>query len=164
MILITTELKKWKRNKTIWGFLALTILFTGFAVARAFFIPRSDPQMDSFGDLYTWAFTNITSLLLPVMLGLLVTMLFFEEQKNQKYVHLQVSDVPKASLILERQFHVTDYTVQDEHNLRIYDTALDMAILNKTLVMQDVDVTSFHICNDTLEDYFKQITGGKGIA
>ena len=82
------------------------------------------------------------------------------EKKNR----LQVSDIPKASLILERQFHVTDYAVQDEHNLRLYDTALDMAAINKALVVQDVAVISSQICNDTLEDYFKQITGGEGIA
>lgn len=86
------------------------------------------------------------------------------EKKNRKYIQLQVSDIPKASLILERQFHVTDYAVQDEHNLRLYDTALDMAAINKALVVQDVAVISSQICNDTLEDYFKQITGGEGIA
>ena len=86
------------------------------------------------------------------------------EKKNRKYIQLQVSDVPKASLILERQFHVTDYAVQDEHNLRLYDTALDMAAINKALVVQDVAVISSQICSDTLEDYFKQITGGEGIA
>ena len=67
-------------------------------------------------------------------------------------IQLQVSDIPKASLILERQFHVTDYAVQDEHNLRLYDTALDMAAINKALVVQDVAVISSQICNDTLED------------
>ena len=86
------------------------------------------------------------------------------EKKNRKYIQLQVSDVPKASLILERQFHVTDYAVQDEHNLRLYDTALDMAAINKALVIQDVAVISSQLCNDTLEDYFKEITGGVGIA
>ena len=50
------------------------------------------------------------------------------------------------------------------HNLRLYDTALDMAAINKALVVQDVAVISSQICNDTLEDYFKQITGGEGIA
>ena len=34
------------------------------------------------------------------------------EKKNRKYIQLQVSDIPKASLILERQFHVTDYAVR----------------------------------------------------
>ncbi len=87
------------------------------------------------------------------------------EKKNRKYIQLQVSDIPKASLILERHFYVTDYAVQDEHNLRLYDTALDMAgKINKALVVQDVAVISSQICNDTLEDYFKQITGGEGIA
>ena len=55
------------------------------------------------------------------------------KRKIGTYIQLQVSDVPKASLILERQFHVTDYAVQDEHNLRLYDTALDMAAINKAL-------------------------------
>ena len=86
------------------------------------------------------------------------------EKKNSKYILLQVSDVPKASLILERQFHVKDYSVQDEKTIRLYDTALDMAAVNKALVVQDVSVISSQLCNDTLEDYFKKITGGDGIA
>ena len=71
---------------------------------------------------------------------------------------------PQSLTDLERQFHVTDYAVQDEHSLRLYDSALDMAAINKALVVQDVAVISSQICNDTLEDYFKQITGGEGIA
>lgn len=86
------------------------------------------------------------------------------EKKNSRYILLNVSDVPKASLILERQFHVKEYTVQDEQTLRLYDTTLDMAAINKALVVQDVAVVSSQLCNDTLEDYFKRITGGEGIA
>ncbi len=40
---------------------------------------------------------------------------------------------------------------------------LDMAAVNKALVVQEVAVSS-QLCNDTLEDYFKKITGGEGIA
>lgn len=86
------------------------------------------------------------------------------EKKNRKYIQLQVSDVSKASLILERQFHAAGYDLQDEHRLRLYDTALDMGAINKALVMQGVTVSSSQLCNDTLEDYFKRITGGEGIA
>lgn len=86
------------------------------------------------------------------------------EKKNGKYILLQVSDVPKASLIIERQFHSESYSVQDDHTLRIYDTALDMASVNKALMLQDIAVISSQLCNDTLEDYFKKITGGEGIA
>lgn len=86
------------------------------------------------------------------------------EKKNSRYIVLQVSDIPKASLILERQFHLKDYSVQDEHTLLLYDAALDMGEINKALVMQNVTVISSQLCNDTLEDYFKKITGGEGIA
>lgn len=86
------------------------------------------------------------------------------EKKNRKYILLQVSDIPKTTLILERQFHLTDYSVQDDHTLRLYGASLDMGEVNKVLVMQDITVVSSLLCNDTLEDYFKKITGGEGIA
>ena len=86
------------------------------------------------------------------------------EKKNSKYILLQVSDVPQASLILEQEFRVKDYSVQDEQTLRIYDTSLNMAAVNKALVTHEVSVISSQLCNDTLEDYFKRITGGEGIA
>lgn len=86
------------------------------------------------------------------------------EKKNNMYILLQVSDIPKASIILEQQFKVKDYSVKDDHTLHIYDTSLDMGAINKALVTQNITVFSSQICNDTLEDYFKKITGGDGIA
>ncbi|WP_128100890.1 ABC transporter ATP-binding protein [Paenibacillus sp. DCT19] len=86
------------------------------------------------------------------------------KRKNGKYILLQVSDAAKASLILERQFDLKNYSVQDDHTLQIYDNSLDMASVNKALIMGDVSVISSQLCNDTLEDYFKKITGGDGIA
>ena len=86
------------------------------------------------------------------------------KKKNRQYILLQVSDVSKAALILEHQFHLVDYSVHDDQTLRIYDTCLDMAEINKALIVQDIAVISSQVCNDTLEDYFKKITGGEGIA
>lgn len=86
------------------------------------------------------------------------------EKRNSKYILLQVSDIPKTMLILERRFHVKDYSVQDEQTVRIYDTTLNMGEVNKTLVMENITIFSSGIYNDTLEDYFKRITGGEGIA
>lgn len=86
------------------------------------------------------------------------------EKRNRKYISLQVSDIPKTMLILERQFHVKDYSVQDKETVQIYDTSLNMGEINKALVMEDITVISSGLCNDTLEDYFKKITGGEGIA
>lgn len=86
------------------------------------------------------------------------------QKRNSRYILLQVSDIPKAVTLLERQFAIQDYSVEDDHTLRLYDTSLDMAAVNKALMLQDVSVISSSLCNDTLEDYFKRITGGEGIA
>lgn len=86
------------------------------------------------------------------------------KRKNGRYILLQVSDVSKATLILERQFGLKDYSVQDDHTLQIYDTSLDMASVNKALMLDQISVISSQLCNDTLEDYFRKITGGDGIA
>lgn len=86
------------------------------------------------------------------------------EKRNSKYILLQVSDIPKTMLILECQFNVKDYSVQDERSVRIYDTSINMGRINKALVMEDITVISSAICNDTLEDYFRKIIGGTGIA
>ncbi|MFU1796588.1 ABC transporter ATP-binding protein [Paenibacillus azoreducens] len=86
------------------------------------------------------------------------------KRKNGKYILLQVSDAAKASLILERQFDLKNYSVKDDHTLQIYNNSLDMASVNKALILGEVSVISSQLCNDTLEDYFKKITGGDGIA
>ncbi|AKA69484.1 ABC transporter ATP-binding protein [Clostridium scatologenes] len=86
------------------------------------------------------------------------------KRKNGRYILLQVSDVSKAILILERQFGLKEYSVQDDHTLQLYDMSLDMASVNKTLMLSEVSVISSGLCNDTLEDYFRKITGGDGIA
>ena len=86
------------------------------------------------------------------------------QKKNGKYILLQVSDIPKASQLLEQQFNTKDYSIKDGQTIQIYDTTLNMGEINKALVMQDVTVFSSGLRNDTLEDYFKKITGGEGIA
>lgn len=86
------------------------------------------------------------------------------QKKNSRYILLQVSDVSKAVILLEQRFAVQAYSVEDDYSLRLYDTSLDMAAINKALVLQGVAVISASLRNDTLEDYFKKITGGEGIA
>ena len=73
------------------------------------------------------------------------------QKKNGKYILLQVSDTAKAALVLERRFNVKEYSVQDDHTLRLYNTALDMAELNKTLMLENISVISSQLCNGTLE-------------
>ena len=83
---------------------------------------------------------------------------------NRKYIMLEVSDVSKTTIVLEKEFEVTNYSVEDNNHIIIYSHGLDLAKINKSLVMSGISVASSQTCNDSLEDYFKKITGGEGIA
>ena len=85
-------------------------------------------------------------------------------KKNRKYIMLEVSDVSKTTIVLEKEFEVTNYSVEDNNHIIIYSHGLDLAKINKSLVMSGISVASSQTCNDSLEDYFKKITGGEGIA
>ena len=102
MTILATEIQKWKRNKIVWCILALTLLFGAFAIERACSIARSSPYMDSFGDLYTLAFKNLSSLFLPIVLGMFATTLFFDEHKNDTLKELLIIPITKAQLYFSK--------------------------------------------------------------
>lgn len=86
------------------------------------------------------------------------------EQKNTRFVHITVSDAAQASRILESVYQVKDFKVKDDHNILLFDTTLPVAGINQTLMKNGLEVSELHLCEDTLEDYFKKVTGGEGIA
>ena len=86
------------------------------------------------------------------------------EKKNSMYIHFIVSSVSEAARILEHDFHTSNFHVDDDNNLRLYDTNIAVASITRKFIESDIDVSEAHTKNDTLEDYFKKVTGGEGIA
>lgn len=86
------------------------------------------------------------------------------EMKNKKYVHFVVSDSAQASRILETDYRTKDFKVIDTNNIYLYDTSLPLSKVNVSLINAGVGVTEIHLQENTLEDYFKEVTGGVGIA
>ncbi len=85
--------------------------------------------------------------------------------KNQKYILFRVSDSSRASMLIEQKFGIKQYKVEDEAILKVYQTNIvETNIINRFLMENEIDVFETRICNDSLEDYFKKITGGEGIA
>lgn len=86
------------------------------------------------------------------------------EEKNGKYIHFLVSDTVQASRILERNFGVENFTVENNHSLRLHDMDISVAALNRAFIENGLEVAEAHTSEGTLEDYFKRITRGEGIA
>ena len=86
------------------------------------------------------------------------------EAKNAKFIHFCVSDAQKAAQIIAATFQSRNTQLADANNLYLYDTALPVAKINRAFIEAGIDVQESHLCEDTLEYYFKKITGGEGIA
>ncbi len=86
------------------------------------------------------------------------------EQKNDKYIHFSISDTAQAARILEQIFGEKQFSVQDDHNIRLYNLDLSVTKIVNVFVENGLEVSEAHTFEDSLEDYFKRITGGEGIA
>ena len=86
------------------------------------------------------------------------------EQRNGKYIHFILSDTEQAARILECNFHEKRFSIQDDHNLRLYNLNLSVGKIVTAFVENGLEVSEAHTCEEILEDYFKHITGGEGIA
>ncbi|BAN61783.1 hypothetical protein ANG_1313 [Streptococcus anginosus subsp. whileyi MAS624] len=102
MFLIKAEIKKWKRSKILIGIIILTVILNLFAIERAFSISRESPIMDSFGDLYCLAFKNITFVFLPIVIGMISTMLFFDERKNDTLKNVLITSVSRFEVFFAK--------------------------------------------------------------
>lgn len=86
------------------------------------------------------------------------------ERKNSRYVHFTLSDTARAAGILERVFHEKQVSIQDSRNLLLYNLDLPAAKIVRAFVEEGLEVSEVHRCEDSLEEHFKRITGGEGIA
>ena len=100
MFLIKAEIKKWRRNKILIGIIILTAILNLFAIERAFAISRESPIMDSFSDLYCLAFKNLTFVFLPIVIGMISTMLFFDEKMNDTLKNVLITSVSRFEVFL----------------------------------------------------------------
>ena len=86
------------------------------------------------------------------------------ENKNRHYIQFGVSDSKTAARILQNDLRIQNFKVCDQHILQVMDVNVPIALINRTFIQNGLEVSEAHMCEDTLEDYFKQVTGGEGIA
>lgn len=86
------------------------------------------------------------------------------EKKSSHHIHFIVSDTAQAARILERAFYENNFSIQDDHNLHLYNLDMSVGKIVTEFVNNGLEVSEAHTCEETLEDYFKRVTGGEGIA
>lgn len=85
------------------------------------------------------------------------------EQKSSRHIQFTLSDTAQAARILERDFQENHITIQDSHNLRLHNLELPVGKLVTAFVKNGVEVSQAAAVEESLEDYFKRVTGGEGI-
>lgn len=98
--------------------------------------------------------------------GVLLEEESLEELKNmnKKYIKLVAHNDSKAVKVLEACFNIKNYSVEKNGTIKIYDLDLVIPELVRELVNECIAVEEIRMKEDTLEDYFKRITGGAEIA
>lgn len=86
------------------------------------------------------------------------------EQKSSRYIHFTVSDTAQAARILERRFDEHQFTIQNDRDLQLHNLNLQVGEVVTAFVKNGLVVSEAHTCEESLEDYFKRVTGGEGIA
>lgn len=86
------------------------------------------------------------------------------EAKSSKYIRFTVSDSAKAAAILRDRFHEQRFSAQDAHHLQLDNLALPTGAIITAFVGEGLEVSEACIHEESLENYFKRVTGGEGIA
>ena len=86
------------------------------------------------------------------------------EARSSRHIRFAVSSTTQEARILERSFHETQFIIQDDHNLRLHNLEVSVGEIITAFVENGLEVSEAYICEESLEDYFRRVTGGEGIA
>lgn len=86
------------------------------------------------------------------------------ESKSNRHIRFQVSATAQAARLLECVFHEQRFTVLDDHRLQVHNLSIPTGRIVTVFVENGLEVSEAFVCEESLEDYFKRVTGGEGIA
>ncbi len=86
------------------------------------------------------------------------------EAKSSRHIRFTVSDTAQAARILEHTFREYHFTVLDDHRLQLGNMDLSVGRIVTAFVANGLEVSEAAAFEESLESYFKRVTGGEGIA
>lgn len=86
------------------------------------------------------------------------------EEKSSRHICFTVSATAQAARILERVFQENRFTIQDDHHIQVHNLELPIGKMITAFVENGLEVSQAVTSEESLEDYFRRVTGGEGIA
>lgn len=78
---------------------------------------------------------------------------------TRQYIELETTEVHNAIIVLD-ELGIKDYEVINETKISIYERLDEVAFINRSLVLANINVLRIGTTRQKLEDYFLQLTGG----
>lgn len=85
-------------------------------------------------------------------------------QHNQRFISITVSDRHQATRLLEENLKLTNYKVDESNTIKIFDFTYEPQEINLLFGKSGIEISSLFIGSGNLEEHFREITGGVGIA
>ena len=98
--------------------------------------------------------------------GVLLEECFYKKlkEKNAQYILLKAEPIQRVVNIIEKILKIKNYRVSEENTILIYDKEAQTQNIVKVLAGEGIFVEAIDKKEDSLEDYFRRLTGGEGIA
>lgn len=82
------------------------------------------------------------------------------EDRCRKYICIKTDTVPIALTVLDRILQKPEYKVVSGDTIHLYSDLEKVEVIARTLMHNEIVVTELSVMEQTLEDYFMDITGG----
>ncbi|WP_330374628.1 ABC transporter ATP-binding protein [Paraclostridium sordellii] len=94
--------------------------------------------------------------------GKLIEEISVEElnERCKKHINLEVDDSAKASIILENNLKIKNFSVLPNNVIKIYDYLDRVKLISNELVSNGVGIERINTQGDGLEEYFTRLIGG----
>lgn len=79
------------------------------------------------------------------------------DKECSKCIVIKTSEVKKATTVLEKELHTTNYKEISKNEIRLYDFLEQTEKVNKKLAQSDISLSALYETGITLEEYFKTV-------
>lgn len=81
-------------------------------------------------------------------------------ETNTEYVELVTNDIKKAAYILTNDLNISNFKIEEDNTIKIYDLRLSQNEISKALILKEVNIEAIMRKKTSLEDYFLKVLDG----